>query len=96
MRLHRQTLHGCLLNSLVLQIEDKDVPVLSHLVDIRVVNLRDEEDVSTSDKEDDDDEEEEEEEESPKVQALLSVLHLPLYIDTVVCCSILTLWHNIT
>ena len=53
---------------MVLQIEDKDVPILSHLVDIRVVNLRDEEDVSTSNKgnkdEDDDDEED-----SPKVQA---------------------------
>lgn len=67
-------------NKLVLQIEDKDVPILSHLVDIRVVNLRDEEDVSTSNKDGDDDDEEEE---SPKVQALLDVSHVFLYVDTV-------------
>lgn len=82
LRLHCHTLHGCLLNKLVLQIEDKDVPILSHLVDIRVVNLRDEEDVSTSNNDDDDDEEEE----KPKVQALLDVFCVSLYVDTVVCC----------
>ena len=49
-----------------LQIQDKDIPILSHLVDIRVVNLRDEEDVSTSDKDGDEDEDEEEVE-GPKV-----------------------------
>ena len=54
----------------MLQIEDKDVPILSHLVDIRVVNLRDEEDVSTSNKADKD-EDDDDEEDSPKVQALL-------------------------
>lgn len=40
---------------------------MSHLVDIRVVNLRDEEDVSTSDnKASEDDEEDDDEEDGPK------------------------------
>lgn len=43
------------------EIEDKDVPILSHLVDVRVVNLRDEEDASTSNKAGKDDEDEDEE-----------------------------------
>ena len=47
----------------VSQIQDKDVPILSHLVDIRVVNLRDEQQVSTSNKDDED----EDDEEGPKV-----------------------------
>ena len=67
----------------MLQIEDKDVPILLHLVDIRVVNLRDEEDVSTSNKADKD-EDDDDEEDSPKVQALLLV---SLYVDTVTCCA---------
>ena len=53
-----------------MQIQDKDIDILSHLVDVRVVNLRDEEEVSTShkhDKEEDDDEYEDEE--GPKVKA---------------------------
>lgn len=54
---------------MVLQIEDKDVPILSHLVDIRVVNLRDEEDVSTSNKGNKDEDDDDDEEDSPKVQA---------------------------
>ena len=48
-----------------MQIEDKDVPILSHLMDIRVVNLRDE-DVGTSDKNDEEDDEEDDE--GPKVK----------------------------
>ena len=52
-------------------------------MDIRVVNLRDEEDVSTSNKDADDDDEEEE---CPKVQALLDVYHVSLSVDTIVCC----------
>lgn len=49
------------------ELQDKDVPILSHLVDIRVVNLRDEEDVSTSDnKASEDDEEDDDEEDGPK------------------------------
>jgi len=50
----------------VVQIQDKDIPILSHLVDIRTVNLRDEEDVSTSNNDDEDDEEDDEDE-GPKV-----------------------------
>lgn len=53
---HRSTVDA------VSQIQDKDVPILSHLVDIRVVNLRDEQQVSTSNKDDED-----EDEEGPKV-----------------------------
>lgn len=41
------------------EIQDKDVPILSHLVDIRVVNLRDEQQVSTSNKGDEDEDDEE-------------------------------------
>ncbi len=51
----------------VVQIQDKDIPILSHLVDIRTVNLRDEEDVSTSKNDDEDDEEEDDDDEGPKV-----------------------------
>lgn len=58
----------------MLQIEDKDVPILSHLVDVRVVNLRDEEDASTSNKAGRD-EEDEDEEDSLKVQSLLTTFH---------------------
>ena len=50
----------------VVQIQDKDIPILSHLVDIRTVNLRDEEDVSTSNNDGEDDEEEDDDE-GPKV-----------------------------
>lgn len=49
-----------------MQIQDKDIPILSHLVDIRTVNLRDEEDVSTSNNDGDDDEEDDDDE-GPKV-----------------------------
>lgn len=48
------------------QIQDKDIPILSHLVDIRIVNLRDEEDVSTSNNDGEDDEEDDDDE-GPKV-----------------------------
>lgn len=44
------------------EIQDKDIPILSHLVDIRTVNLRDEEDVSTSNNDGDDDEEDDDDE----------------------------------
>ena len=64
---------------MLMQIEDKDVPILSHLVDIRVVNLRDEE-VGPSDKHDKDDEDEDEDEDGPKVRYLL------LSVFDVACC----------
>ncbi|KAL3131509.1 hypothetical protein ABBQ38_007814 [Trebouxia sp. C0009 RCD-2024] len=48
------------------EIQDKDAPILSHLVDIRVVNLRDDADASTSNKHDRDTDDDEEEEEGPK------------------------------
>ena len=50
-----------------MQIQDKDIPILSHLVDIRTVNLRDEEDVSTSNNDAEDDEEDDDEDVGPKV-----------------------------
>ena len=51
-----------------MQIQDKDIDILSHLVDVRVVNLRDEDEVSTSHKHDkEEDDEEDEDEEGPKV-----------------------------
>ena len=67
--------------ALVLQIQDKDAPILSHLVDIRVVNLRDDADVSTSNKHDKD-EDDDEEDELPKVYSLLRTI-----VALFVCCS---------
>ncbi len=55
------------LSVVVVQIQDKDIPILSHLVDIRTVNLRDEEDVSTSNNDAEDDEEDDDEDVGPKV-----------------------------
>lgn len=63
----------------LVQIQDKDASILSHLVDIRVVNLRDDADASTSHKHDKD-EGDEEEEEGPKVHMVLCVQTLGLSI----------------
>lgn len=65
----------------MLQIQDKDAPILSHLVDIRVVNLRDDADASTSNKHDRDTDDDEEEEEGPKVHRSLHAL-----VDLFACC----------
>ena len=66
---------------LLLQIQDKDIPILSHLVDIRVVNLRDEVDVSTSKAAQDD---EEDDEEGPKVHTFTQT-HKFLELSTLIC-----------
>ena len=53
-----------------MQIHEKDEEILSHLIDVRTENLKDDEEMDTSnrlDKEDDDDEEEEEEDEAASV-----------------------------
>ncbi len=75
---------------IVVQIQDKDIPILSHLVDIRTVNLRDEEDVSTSNNDAEDDEEDDDEDVGPKVTCGHSqMLCLPYYIATWLECTIL-------
>lgn len=48
----------------MLQIEDKDLPILSHLIDVEVVHLRDEPPTASTKSEDED---EDDEDDSPKV-----------------------------
>ena len=79
----------CVMDVRCLQVEDKDLPILSHLQDIHVVRLRDEQPTSSTKSEDEDDDEDD----TPKVIHLCHCCCESLCEDTQLsfCCGMLHL-----